>query len=108
MALIEERTAIARELHDSIAQSLSFTKIAGQPFSEPAGHRMPTGHARKRTAGNPAGIQSAYAQLRELLTTFRLQLDRRGCAGLCWQRPKSLRTRARFRLVWKAVCKIIR
>jgi len=78
VALMEERTAIARELHDSIAQSLSFTKIQASRLqrllSIGAGER----EMESVLAEIRSGIQSAYAQLRELLATFRLQLDSPG------------------------------
>ncbi|NOX08182.1 MAG: HAMP domain-containing protein [Gammaproteobacteria bacterium] len=75
LALIEERGAIARELHDSLAQSLTFMKIQVsrlQAISE-------------KSSNNPEeiniiselriGLNSAYRELRELLTTFRLKID---------------------------------
>ena len=74
LALLEERSAIARELHDSLAQSLSYTKIQLTRLS-----------ALLATGGNPLaaqavieelreGVSSAYRQLRELLTTFRMKV----------------------------------
>jgi two-component system nitrate/nitrite sensor histidine kinase NarX len=77
IALLEERAAIARELHDSLAQSLSYSKI--QVARLRACH--PDG-GDPRLAGIIAdlgeGLDSAYRQLRELLTTFRLQLPEGG------------------------------
>ncbi|MBZ0334707.1 histidine kinase [Marinobacter sp. AL4B] len=73
--LVEERTIIARELHDSLAQSLSYLKmqvtrlrrlnITGehQAAHDDILHEFST------------GLNSAYRQLRELLATFRLKLD---------------------------------
>lgn len=78
MALIEERTAIARELHDSIAQSLSFTKIQVSRFQSLLAQDAHRDMLENVLLEIRAGIQSAYAQLRELLTTFRLQLDSPG------------------------------
>jgi two-component system nitrate/nitrite sensor histidine kinase NarX len=74
LALLEERSAIARELHDSLAQSLSYTKIQLTRLS-----------ALLDGGGNPQaaqavldelreGVSSAYRQLRELLTTFRMKV----------------------------------
>lgn len=75
LALLEERAAIARELHDSLAQSLSFLKI-----------QVARVRAARRPPGKPAevdaaleelhdGLNSSYQQLRELLTTFRIGID---------------------------------
>jgi two-component system nitrate/nitrite sensor histidine kinase NarX len=73
--LAEERTVIARELHDSLAQSLSYLKIQVTRL-----RRMNMDGPQK--TGYDAvldelstGLSSAYRQLRELLATFRLKLD---------------------------------
>ena len=78
VALIEERTAIARELHDSIAQSLSFTKIQASRLQNLLARGASGQDLDNVLLEIRSGIQSAYAQLRELLTTFRLQLDSPG------------------------------
>lgn len=77
IALLEERAAIARELHDSIAQSLSYSKIqvARLRACHPDGSD-PRLAAIVEDLGE--GLNSAYRQLRELLTTFRLQLPEGG------------------------------
>ncbi len=78
LALHEERGVIARELHDSLAQSLSYLKIQISRLdaslsagSDPAATRAILNELRE-------GVTSAYRQLRELLTTFRLKMDGRG------------------------------
>lgn len=75
LALQEERSIIARELHDSIAQALSYLKIQAallQPIlAEPA--RRPEAEATLRDLRE--GISAAYRQLRELLATFRLKME---------------------------------
>ncbi|WP_367105239.1 histidine kinase [uncultured Psychrobacter sp.] len=97
LILLEERSTIARELHDSLAQSLSYLKIQVSVLEK---------HLKKRTANVQqgakqntqkevgtapddtnntivwqhieqikTGLSSAYQELRDLLTTFRLTID---------------------------------
>jgi two-component system nitrate/nitrite sensor histidine kinase NarX len=78
LALLEERSVMARELHDSLAQSLTYLKIQVTRLS------ILMGPQAKRSAVDDAlgelkeGLEAAYRQLRELLTTFRLQMDGHG------------------------------
>jgi len=75
LALQEERSIIARELHDSIAQSLTYLKIQAsllQPvLADPARRE----EAETTLHDLREGITTAYRQLRELLATFRLKMD---------------------------------
>ena len=75
LALQEERSIIARELHDSIAQSLSYMKIQAsllQPVLADPARRQ---EAETTLHDLREGITTAYRQLRELLATFRLKMD---------------------------------
>lgn len=75
LALQEERSIIARELHDSIAQSLSYMKIQAsllQPILADPVHRQ---EAEATLHDLREGITEAYRQLRELLATFRLKME---------------------------------
>ncbi len=78
IALLEERSVIARELHDSLAQSLSYLKIQVTRLKS----LLEASSAREQTRGVveelKAGLNNAYRELRELLTTFRLRMDGRG------------------------------
>ncbi|PRZ55844.1 two-component system nitrate/nitrite sensor histidine kinase NarX [Paraburkholderia fungorum] len=78
VVLLEERNAIARELHDSLAQSLSYMKIqlARLQASLPAEHS--TTDVREIAQSIREGIDSAYRELRELLATFRTAVHVQG------------------------------
>lgn len=78
LGLYRERAVIARELHDSLAQSLSYMKIqvARMAAEQAAGRDAGRVLAELRT-----GLNSAYRQLRELLTTFRLRIGDQGFGG---------------------------
>lgn len=73
LAVLEERAAIARELHDSLAQSLSFMKIQVARLQSKTGVEQGEVVQELRE-----GLDNAYRELRELLTTFRVHMDLRG------------------------------
>lgn len=91
-AMLNERTVMARELHDSLAQSLSYLKIQVM--------RLQKSHDLKDYDLQPPimnelreGLSSAYRHLRELLTTFRLQIDDTGLQGALEKSIEQLKAR---------------
>ncbi len=80
LILVEERTTIARELHDSLAQALSYQKFQVSRLKKAIENESPKDVLDEVVADIREGVDSAYRQLRELLTTFRLQLDSLGLA----------------------------
>ncbi len=74
---MEERATIARELHDSLAQSLSYLKIQVSLLKRSI-NRSDKSYSGEQTQEFikelDSGLSAAYTQLRELLTTFRLTI----------------------------------
>lgn len=77
LALIQERTVIARELHDSLAQALSYLKIQVTRLNK-AIEKDNRDVIEDVSKELKEGLNAAYRQLRELLTTFRLKVDGAG------------------------------
>lgn len=75
---MEERATIARELHDSIAQSLSCMKMQVSCL-QMQGEALPE-NCRDLLSQIRNELNTSRVQLRELLTTFRLQLTEPDCA----------------------------
>ena len=73
LALYEERSTIARELHDSIAQSLAYAKIQLTRLSHAVVDNKNITDCSPIIDELKTGITTAYQQLREVLTTFRLK-----------------------------------
>lgn len=78
LSLLEERGVIARELHDSLAQSLSYMKIQVSRLHNVLPEYSAADDARTILAELREGLNSAYRELRELLTTFRLKIEGSG------------------------------
>ena len=78
LILFEERSTIARELHDSLAQSLSYLKIQVSVLErhlKNAGSEPVKAPVAQNIEQIKMGLGSAYQQLRDLLVTFRLTID---------------------------------
>jgi len=75
LALQEERSVIARELHDSLAQALSYMKIQVSLLQRALADPARAAEAEPILADLREGISAAYRQLRELLVSFRLGLS---------------------------------
>ena len=103
LLLMEERNAIARELHDSLAQALSYLKIQVSILKRQI-HQFPKSELcdeSKLTLGElDTGLSSAYVHLRELLTTFRLTISTKsfGCALQEVVQQMSKQTQSRIEL----------
>lgn len=78
LSLIKERTIIARELHDSLAQSLSYLKMQVARLERMQAKQFSAEQQSGVMIDLREGLNSAYRQLRELLSTFRLSLDKPG------------------------------
>jgi len=75
LAVLEERSVIARELHDSIAQSLSYLQIQVTRLEKSLERG---GDTRSIALELKRGLNAAYRELRELIVTFRLRIDAHG------------------------------
>ncbi|WP_275555114.1 nitrate/nitrite two-component system sensor histidine kinase NarQ [Mixta sp. Marseille-Q2659] len=73
LLLMEERATIARELHDSLAQALSFLRIQLTLLKRTIDAEQQP--AQQIVSDFDQALAEAYRQLRELLNTFRLSVD---------------------------------
>lgn len=74
LALMEERAVIARELHDSLGQLLSFLKIQVSLLRKMLPEDSKRPEVTQQIDEINEGVNYAYVQLRELLSTFRLTI----------------------------------
>ena len=78
IALMEERAVIARELHDSLAQALSYQKIQVTRLRKQVAANFSKEDINLTLTDVQEGLNTAYRQLRELLVTFRIKLEEPG------------------------------
>lgn len=74
LAVFEERSLLARELHDSIAQSLAFLNIQVQMLEDSLA-RGAAAEMAEVLARIREGVQESYDDVRELLTHFRARVS---------------------------------
>lgn len=94
LALLEERGVMARELHDSLAQSLTYLKIQVTRLSVMMRSGAQQQAVEDALAELKGGLEAAYRQLRELLTTFRLRIDGGGLGSALAQTVEDFHARA--------------
>lgn len=75
VSLLEERAVIARELHDSLAQSLAYMKIQVSRLRSAIQNPQNAAEVTEAMEELRDGLNSSYQQLRELLSTFRLRME---------------------------------
>ncbi len=93
-ALLAERTVIARELHDSLAQSLSYLKIQVARIQKAHNKGNAPDTMQDIIDELKEGLNSAYRQLRELLTTFRLKIEDAGVKSALEETITQLKSRS--------------
>lgn len=75
LLLMEERGIIARELHDSIAQALTFLKIQCTVLGRQIESNDDNESSQQTLNNIKEAVSDAYVQLRSLLSTFRLNIS---------------------------------
>jgi two-component system nitrate/nitrite sensor histidine kinase NarX len=82
LSIVEERTALAHELHDSLAQTLASLRFQIRMLSDSLGLDERGGGASERARADLQkirnGVDEAHTELRELLNSFRAPVEQRG------------------------------
>jgi len=98
LALMDERAVIARELHDSLAQALSYLKIQIARLQRLVDNRAESDAIGEVVDELRQGVSAAYRQLRELLTTFRLKINASGLEPALRQTAAEFGERGRLQI----------
>jgi two-component system, NarL family, nitrate/nitrite sensor histidine kinase NarX len=78
LSIMEERTAMAHELHDSLAQTLASLRFQVRMLEETLEKTQAPAHARADLHRIRNGVDEAHTELRELLNSFLVPIDQRG------------------------------
>ena len=78
LSIMEERTTLAHELHDSLAQTLASLRFQVRLLEDLLAQECPADAAIKDAQRIRSGLDEAHTELRELLNSFRAPVDERG------------------------------
>lgn len=78
LSIMEERTTLAHELHDSLAQTLASLRFQVRLLEDLLKQENGSAAARKDAQRIRGGLDEAHTELRELLNSFRAPIDQRG------------------------------
>ena len=78
LSILDERNALAHELHDSLAQILAGLRFQVRMLADSLAQTPLPEPARRDIERVRSGVDEAHTELREMLATYRAPLDRRG------------------------------
>ncbi len=78
LSIVEERTTLAHELHDSLAQTLASLRFQVRLLEDMLLQQGSDAAAIKDARRIRGGLDEAHTELRELLNSFRAPVDERG------------------------------
>ena len=78
LSIVEERTALAHELHDSLAQTLAGLRFQVRMLDDTLRQESASAAAMEDLLKIRNGLDEAHNELRELLYSFRAPVDQRG------------------------------
>ncbi|MCU7863591.1 MAG: histidine kinase [Candidatus Thiodiazotropha sp. (ex Lucinoma borealis)] len=78
LSIVEERTSLAHELHDSLAQTLASLRFQVRMLEETLQNSQSSERAQQEAQRIHNGVDEAHDELRELINSFRAPLDQRG------------------------------
>lgn len=78
LSIVEERTSLAHELHDSLAQTLASLRFQVRMLEETLQNKGAQSEAQQGAGRIHSGLDEAHHELRELINSFRAPMDQRG------------------------------
>ena len=105
LSILDERNALAHELHDSLAQTLASLRIQVRMLDDSLGHSDIPREARRDLWRVRSGLDEAHTELRELLYSFRAPMDRRGLVPALEKLTERFRRETGVHLLFQNDCR---
>jgi len=93
ISLMNERTMLANQIHDSLAQTLAYAKMRLSVLNE-AIAEGDQDHTNRYLGDVEEAVDMAYSELRNLITQFRDRIDPRGLVPALQEMVESFRKKA--------------
>lgn len=105
LSLLEERNALAHELHDSLAQTLASLRFQIKMLDDSLGQYEVSPEARRDLGRIRNGVDEANTELRELLHNFRAPVDQSGLAPALEKLTERLRRETGIHTLFQNDCR---
>jgi two-component system nitrate/nitrite sensor histidine kinase NarX len=105
LSIVEERTALAHELHDSLAQTLASLRLQVRMLEETLQNQPANQVAMQETRRIHNGLDEAHDELRELINSFRAPFDKRGLVHALEKLVESFRQETGVSIFFQPECR---
>lgn len=103
LSIIQERTMLAHELHDSLAQTLAGLRFQSKMLEETL-QKCGDAGALDEVRKIRTGVEEAHTELRELLVHFRARMDERGLIPALEEMVDSFRRETQIAIFFHNEC----
>ncbi|MEW7979410.1 MAG: ATP-binding protein [Candidatus Sedimenticola endophacoides] len=107
LSIVQERTALAHELHDSLAQTLASLRYQVRMLEDTHEQEGAGGRSRSELERIRNALDEAHTELRELLNNFRAPVDQRGLAPALGKLAKRFRQETGIPIFFQSSCRQI-
>jgi len=105
LSIVEERNALAHELHDSLAQTIASLRFQVKMLRDTLAQCVISDEARTDLDRIHSGLDEAHTELRSLLASFRAPMDRRGLVPALEKLAADLRRRTGIHVLVQNNCR---
>ncbi len=108
LSIVKERTALAHELHDSLAQTLASLRFQVRMLEETLEKPDQYPEAQQETQRIRHGLDEAHMELRELINSFRAPVDRRGLRAALEKQVERFQQETGTHAVFQSDCREVK